>query len=68
MTDLEKQSLWESLHECYSISTIAAHSLNYQDKIISASAYATLLERSAKLLLQAIATVDKIPNEAESRP
>ena len=64
MTDKEKMILWESLHECFAISQVIAHSSNSLDgqadpKVCFAS-YATLLERSAKLLGEAIALVDNL--------
>ncbi|WP_215256399.1 hypothetical protein, partial [Escherichia coli] len=64
MSDNEKTILWESLHECYAIAQVIAHSCNYLDgeadpKVCVAS-YATLLERSAKLLGKAIDIVDNL--------
>lgn len=79
MSDNEKTILWESLHECYAIAQVIAHSSNYldgeSDPKVCVSSYATLLERSAGLLGKAIAIVDNLKpqaiailNEAESRP
>lgn len=64
MTDKEKMILWESLHECYAISQVIAHSSHYLDgeanPTVCVSSYATLMERSAKLLGKAIAIVDNL--------
>jgi len=64
MTDSEKTILWESLHECYAIAQVIAHSSNYLDgeanPQVCVSSYATLLERSTKLLGKAIAIVDNL--------
>jgi hypothetical protein len=64
MTDSEKTILWESLHECYAIAQVIAHSSNYLDgqvdRSVFVSSYATLLERSTKLLGKSIAIVDNL--------
>lgn len=64
MTDKEKTVIWESLHECYAISQVIAHSSNYldggTDPKVSVASYSTLLERSAKLLGETIAIVDNL--------
>lgn len=64
MTEKEKMILWKSLHECYAISQVVAHSANYldgeADPKVCVESYATLLERSSKLLGEAIAIVDNL--------
>jgi hypothetical protein len=69
MTEKEKMILWESLHECYAISNVVSHSSNYvdtKDGSQYAPSYATLLERSSKLLLDAIAILDNLPTNPSS--
>ena len=62
MTDLEKKILWESLHECYAIAQVIAHSSNYiHDTSHVSAGYATLLERSTVLLGKSIEIIDKLP-------
>lgn len=64
MTDEQKTTLWELLHESYSISQVIAHSSSFlqggKEDQACVSSYATLLERSSKLLMQAIAIVDNL--------
>lgn len=64
MTDDQKTTLWELLHESYSISQVIAHSSNFlqggSETQACVSSYATLLERSTKLLGKAIAIVDNL--------
>lgn len=72
MTEIQKATLWNALHECYSISSVIAHSCDYLDgktpSIVTASSYATLLERAVDLLSQSISIVDnlKIDEEVKS--
>jgi hypothetical protein len=67
MTEREKMILWESLHECYAIAQVIAHSSNYldgeADPKVCVSSYATLLERSTGLLGKAIAIVDNLKTD-----
>ncbi len=60
MTEAQRMTLWESLHECFAIAEVAANSLNYHDIRVSSSSYATLLERQAQQLIAAIALVDSL--------
>jgi hypothetical protein len=64
MTEKDKMILWESLHECYAISQVITHSCNFlntnSSNEVSVSSYATLLERSTKLLGKAIGIVDNL--------
>jgi hypothetical protein len=67
MSDNEKTILWESLHECYAIAQVIAHSSNYldgeADPKVCVSSYATLLERSTALLGKSIAIVDNLKTD-----
>lgn len=70
MTEQQKKSLWESLHECYAISQVVGHSSNYfssdESQEVSVSSYATLMERSSKLLMEAINMLDNLPDTSKA--
>jgi hypothetical protein len=67
ITKEQKHDLWEKLHECHSITTIASRALDFEtgtdkgDPFPSAS-YATALERVSRVLADAIAILDNLPN------
>ena len=68
ITTEQKTDLWEKLHECHSITTIASRALEFEtgtnqgDPFPSAN-YATALERVSRVLADAIAMLDNLPNK-----
>ena len=67
ITNEQKIDLWEKLHECHSITTIASRALDFEtgtdkgDPFPSAS-YATALQRVSRVLSDAIAMLDNLPD------
>jgi hypothetical protein len=67
ITTEQKNDLWEKLHDCYSVTNIAARALEFEDTTdkrdpFPSASYATALQRVSKVLLEAIAMLDNLPN------
>lgn len=68
ITTEQKNDLWEKLHECNSINTIAARALECEDTNdkrdpFPSASYATALQRVSRVLSDAIAMLDKLPDK-----
>ena len=69
ITTEQKNDLWEKLHDCYSVTNIASRALEFEDTSdkrdpFSSASYATALQRVSKVLLDAIALLDNLPEKA----
>jgi hypothetical protein len=67
ITTEQKNDLWEKLRDCYSVTNIAARALEFEDTTdkrdpFPSASYATALQRVSKVLLEAIAMLDNLPN------
>jgi len=66
ITTEQKNDLWEKLHDCHSVINIAARALEFEDTTdkrdpFPSASYATALERVSRVLLDAIAILDNLP-------
>ncbi len=66
ITTEQKNDLWEKLHECNSITTIASRALEFEDVTdkrdpFPSASYVTALQRVSRVLLDAIALLDSLP-------
>jgi hypothetical protein len=69
ITTEQKNDLWEKLHDCYSVTNIASRALEFEDTSdkrdpFPSASYATALQRVSKVLLEAIALLDNLPEKA----
>lgn len=68
ITTEQKTDLWEKLHECNSITTIAARALEFEDVTdkrdpFPSASYVTALQRVSRVLSDAIAMLDNLPDK-----